>query len=163
MGGLLFEFPPQVFDRIEVRRITRQLKHGQAVGMRGEERAHGRAGVVTRPILDDEQRCSGVGHDVAKERLIGLARELCSLSLIEERSTKIVNEAHDLIRLPLATGFDFGLLTAFGPGVTQGAPLRETAFIAKQNHGPLRLGPRQQGGPGLCQPRSTRRRKSLGS
>lgn len=49
---LFLDFLPQFFDRVVVRRIGRQIEHGQTVRFGFEESLHGLAGVAFGPILN---------------------------------------------------------------------------------------------------------------
>jgi hypothetical protein len=68
MRRLLFHFLPQVLNRIEVRRVGWQLFDGQASGMRCEKRAHGLAGVISRPILYHHAMLGGLSQDIEQKR-----------------------------------------------------------------------------------------------
>ena len=65
MRCLLFHLLPQVLNRIEVRRVGRQLFDGQTVGMGLEKRFHGLTGVIPSPILNHHDMLRGVREDIA--------------------------------------------------------------------------------------------------
>ena len=101
--------------------------------MQGKELIHHSTGVIPGAILDQDDVLLGLGQDLGQKVSIGAAGEALSLTLPEEATGTVIDQAHDLISLAFTTGFDEWLLTLWCPGVTQGAPLGETRFIAKES------------------------------
>src|SRR6266853_4790499 len=61
---------PQVFNRVIVWRIRRQRMHGDALGMLGQKWRGRLAGMIARPIMDEEQVLGGVGQGGTQELLV---------------------------------------------------------------------------------------------
>ena len=59
MGLLLFDLLPELFNRIVVRRIGRQLDDLQPCRLLGEEGFRLRAGVILRPVLNEDDGLRG--------------------------------------------------------------------------------------------------------
>ena len=60
MGLLLFDLLPQLLNRVVVRRIGRQLEDLQPCGLLGEEGFGLGAGVIPRPILNQDDGLRGL-------------------------------------------------------------------------------------------------------
>src|SRR3989304_2141989 len=99
----LLDLLPKILDRIEIRRIARQLKHRQTIDMCGEELLHCPAGMVLRPILNQEDRLCGFRQHLGQERRITVGSEPTGAPLIEETAAKVVDQAKDLIALASST------------------------------------------------------------
>src|SRR5215471_4844793 len=128
----LFDVLPQILNRIEVWRVRGQLDFRYALGMRGEKLRHGFAGVITRPILNHNDRLGGLCQDIAQKGRIAVRVEPLRMGLVEEASRKIVDEPKDLVRFAYATGGDFGLMALWSPGIAQGTPLGKAGLIPEQ-------------------------------
>src|SRR5262249_11506123 len=110
----------------------------------GEEGFGLGAGMILRPILNEDDRLGGLRQDTGEKGNVSGGVEAPILSLIKEVSRKVIDQAEDFIAFALATRFDLGLLAAARPRVRERAPLRERRFIAKQQQGLARLGPAQK-------------------
>ena len=153
MGLLLCDLLPELFNRIVVRRIGRQLDDLQPCCLLGEEGFRLRAGVILRPILNEDDGLRGLRQDTREKGNVGGGVEATVLPLIKEVPREVVDQAEDFIAFALATRLNLGLLAAPRPGIRERAPLRERRFIAKQQQGLPLFGTAQYLGPRRSAPR----------
>jgi hypothetical protein len=66
---IFLDVAPQLLNRIEVRRVGRQLVPGQAIGMGGKEVLHGFAGMVAGAILNQQKVLLGLGTPLRNRQL----------------------------------------------------------------------------------------------
>ena len=97
-----------------------------------EEPLDGGRAVVGSTILDQEHGLGRLRQDGAEEGHIACPVEPASVALIKQPPAEEVNQPEDLVGLALAGGRDDRLLTHWGPGVAERAPLGKPGFIAEQ-------------------------------
>src|SRR5215475_8647376 len=153
MGVLLFDLLPELFNRVVVRRIGRQLDDLQPCRLLGEEGCGLGAGMILRPILNEDDGLGGLRQDTREKGNVGGRVEATVLPLIKEVPREVVDQAEDFIAFALATRLYFGLLAAPRPSIRERAPLRERRFIAKQQQGLPLFGTAQYLGPRRGAPR----------
>src|SRR5215467_568549 len=135
MGVLLFDLLPELLNRVVVRRIGRQLDDLQPCRLPGEEGFGLGAGMILRPILNEDDGLCGLRQDTREKGNVGGRVEATVLPLIKEVPREVVDQTEDFIAFALATSLNLGLLAAPRPGVCERAPLRERRFIAKEQQG----------------------------
>ena len=128
----LFDFFPQILDRIEVWGVRGQLDFGQALGMRREKLLHGFAGMVACSILNHKDMSSSLRQDIEQKGGIAFRVEPPRMGFGEQASRKIVDEPKDLVRFAYATGRDFRLVALGRPRIAQRAPLGKAGLITEQ-------------------------------
>src|SRR4029453_162789 len=153
VGLVLLELLPELLNRVVVRRIGRQLDDLKPCRLLGEEGFRLGAGMILRPILNEDDGLGGLRQHTPEKGNVGGRVEATVLPLIKEVPREVIAQAKDLVAFALAGGLDFGLLAAPCPGVRERAPLRKTGFIAKQQESFLRVCRAQNLRPRLCPPR----------
>ena len=108
-----------------------QLADRQTVMMLRKERFHRLAGVVGGAVLNDDQVLSGLRHHLFDKGLIGDRVETPGMRFVKQGTTKVIDEAQDLVGLAPAAGLDGGLLTGARPSVAQRPPLGKTALVTR--------------------------------
>ena len=78
--------------------------NAQAIGVVGKELLHGFAGMVTRAILDDNQRLAGFGQHLPQEGLITGGVKATGMGFVKESAREIINQAKDFVGFALAAG-----------------------------------------------------------
>src|SRR5512145_2594075 len=148
----LFRLLPQIFNRIVIRRIRWQRIRREPLAV-GRQKLLGRlAGMIPCSIMNEKQVLRGMSHDHGQEYL-GTVRGESALNTLGKQSPReIVNSPKYLGALPLATGFDLGLLASARPGVTQRAPLCKAGCILKQDQTLPTLGSTQDLRPVFLEP-----------
>src|SRR6266446_921165 len=109
-------------------------------------------GVITGAIVDQKQMLRGLRQDRLEERLVTFRIKPTLDALREETPREIFNGSKDFVAFALATGGNLRLLATTRPRVTQGAPLRKTGLIFKQNQPLAPLGRSDNRRPLLLQP-----------
>src|SRR5262245_7487451 len=137
---LLFDLLPELLNWVVVRRIGRQLDDLQPCRLLGKESFGLGAGMILRPILNEDDRLGGLRQDTCEKGNVGSGVQAPVLPLIKEVPGEVIDQAEDFIAFALATRLDLGLLAAPRPRVRERAPLRERRFIAKQQQSLLLLG-----------------------
>src|SRR4029453_231489 len=132
MRRFLLHLLPQVFDRVEIWRVRRQLLDGQAIRMGVEKLLHRLTRVITCPILHHKNMLRRLRQDLEQESRIACGVEASRMALKEKASRNIVDELKDLVGLALAAGRAFGWLASGRPAIAQRAPLGKAGFIAKE-------------------------------
>src|SRR5215217_384963 len=152
VGGLALGSAPQILNGIEIRRITGQLDHGEAVSVLSDKGFDEGGAVIRGTLLDDEQGLAGLGKDGGQEVNISSGVQLALDALKKQLTSEEFNQAENLISFAFAAGLNERLLADRCPGVAQTTPLGETGFIAEQDQSACgcRLG--QKGRPRLVQP-----------
>lgn len=135
MRRKLFNFLPQILNRIKVGRICGQLNLRYARGMRCKKLRPGFAGVIACPILKHEDMASSLCQDIEQKGGIAIRVEPLRMGFVEQASRKIVDEPKDLIGFAYTAGWDFGLVALASPRVAQGAPLSKPGLITEQSQG----------------------------
>ena len=132
MRRLLFDFLPQLFNRVEIGRVGWQLFNGQAPLVRLEKHLHRSARMITGAILDHDEVLLGLREHIEQKCRITLRIEAPRMRFVEKLPGERVNEAKDFVAFALATGRHLRLLAFGSPRVTQRAPLGKTGLITKQ-------------------------------
>ena len=135
MGGLFFHLLPQMFNRMDIGGVRRQLLHRQARCMRLEKVLHGLARMSARAILHHHDVTSRVGQHVAQNGRRALGVQPPLMPVVEKPSGARGDEAKHLVAFARATGGHFGLLACGGPGGAEGAPWGQAGFIATEHQG----------------------------
>ena len=102
MGLLLFDLLPELFNRIVVRRIGRQLDDLQPCRLLGEEGFRLRAGVILCPILSEDDGLRGLLQDTREKGNVGGGVEATVLPLIKEVPGEVIDQAEDFVAFALA-------------------------------------------------------------
>src|SRR5262249_44562927 len=108
---------PQVFDRVEIRRIGWQLLNSQARRMGIEKLLHGLARMITRSILNHDDVAPSVSQHIEQKGRIAVRVKASLMRFVEKLAGEIVDQAKDLVTLAFATGGHFGLFALGGPGM----------------------------------------------
>jgi hypothetical protein len=132
MRGFLHDLLPQVFDRVEIRRVGGQLLNGQARRMGVEKLLHGLARMITRSILNHDDGAPSLRQHVEQKGRIAGRVQASLMSFVEKPAGEIVDQAKDFVALTFATGGHFGLLACGSLSIAERAPLGKAGFIAKQ-------------------------------
>ena len=106
--------------------------------------------MIPGTIVDQKQVLSGLRHDHLQERLVTFRVEAALDALREQTPRKILDRPKDLVAFALAAGTS-GWWPA-RPGITQGAPLRKTGLIFKQDQPFATLGRPENRWPLVLQP-----------
>ena len=128
---LFFDLFPELFDGVEIRRVARQLKNGQACGLLHKELFQRRAGVVPRAVLEQDEVSRRLLQHLPQKLFVTRAVEFARRRTMKKPSAEIVNQAKDLVAFALASSFHERLYPRARPGARQRTPLRKTGFIAK--------------------------------
>ena len=104
MRRLLFDFLPQLFNRVEIGRVGWQLFNGQAPLVRLEKRLHRFARMITGAILDHDEVLLGLREHIEQKCRITLRIEAPRMRFVEKLPGERVNEAKDFVAFALATG-----------------------------------------------------------
>ena len=123
MRRLLFDFLPQLFNRVEIGRVGWQLFNGQAPLVRLEKHLHRFARMITGAILDHDEVLLGLREHIEQKCRITLRIEAPRMRFVEKLPGEI---------FALATGRHLRLLAFGSPRVTQRAPLGKTGLITKK-------------------------------
>jgi hypothetical protein len=149
----LLRLLPQICNRIVVWRRRRQGMCREARGMRGKKLFGRLAGVISCPIMDEQEGPGGVRQDHGQDRLGAFRGEPALDARREQPSGERRNGAKDLVAFALATGFARGLPAALGPRGTSCAPLGKTGLLFTQAHTLAALRSAQDRWPCLLKPR----------
>ncbi len=155
MCVLPFDSAPQVLDRIVVRRVSRQLLDPQPLRMLGKDLSRLGRCVIACPILDQENRLLGLLQYSLDERAVALGIEAPLMTMPEQASREILDQAEDLVAFALPSRLDERLLPAHSPGVAQGAPLCKAGFVPKEQQRSRAPREGDKRWPGFPQPRFT--------
>jgi hypothetical protein len=112
-----FHFLPQVFDRIVVWRVGRQLINDQSVFVLFDEVAGGFAGVIPGTILDQDDEARELREQILKKGLVAVAVEPFFDPFVNQLAAEELHGAKDLVTFTQSSGFDLGLLADRRPGV----------------------------------------------
>src|SRR5215510_1125190 len=153
VGVLLFDLLPELFNRVVFWRIGWQLDDLQPRCLLGEEGLCLSAGMILRPILNEDDGLGSLRQDTPEKGNVSSGVEATVLPLIKEVPREVIDQAEDFIAFALTTRLDLGLLAAPRPRVRERAPLRERRFIAKQQQGLPCFGTAQYLGPRRRAPR----------
>src|SRR5215510_4520600 len=110
MRGLLLDLLPQMFNRVEIGGVGRQLLDRQASRMRLEKRLYDLACMIPRPILNHDDMTSSLRQPVEQKGRIALGIKAPLMRFVEKPPRAIVDEAKDLVAFTFAAGAHFGLL-----------------------------------------------------
>src|SRR5436190_1190213 len=102
MGLLLFDLLPELFNRIVVRRMGRQLDALQPCRLLGEKGLRLRAGMILRPILNEDDGLRGWLQGTREQGKGGGGVEATVLPLIKAVPGAGIDQAEDLVAFALA-------------------------------------------------------------
>ena len=100
MGGLFVHRLPQMFNRIEIGGVRRQLLNRQASCMRLEKVLHGLARMIASAILHHHDVTSRVGQHVEQKGRIALGVKPPLMPFVEKPSGEV--DTHGLTPVALA-------------------------------------------------------------
>jgi hypothetical protein len=152
MGGFGFNFLPQMFGRVVIRRIGGQLVDRELIRMFCEKAACLSAGVIPGPILDQDHRAGDLLQQTGQKDLVGDAVEAFITIQPVEASRKELDQPKDFLAFAQSAGLDLRLTTFWRPGIGKRAPLGKTHLIFRENRASFPLGLGQQGGPHRLDP-----------
>src|SRR3990172_4057812 len=110
-GGAPLDGSPEKFNRIIVRRIAGQARHRKALDVLGKKVTNSLSGVVFGPVLNQEERLTGLVEDSVQEGDVAGGIELAFDPLEKQTSAEALQQAKDVVGAALAAGGDGGLLT----------------------------------------------------
>ena len=132
MRRFLLDLLPQVFDRVEIRRVGWPLLNGQVRRMGVEKLLHGLARMITRSILHHDDMAPSLRQHVEQKGRRAVRVQASLMSFVEKLAGELVDQAKDLVAPAFAAGGHCGLLALGGPGIAERAPLGKAGFIATQ-------------------------------
>ena len=91
MRRFLLDLLPQVFDRVEIRRVGGQLLNGQARLMGVEKPLHGLARMITRAILNHDDVAPRLSQYVEQKGRIAFRVKASLMSFVEKLAGEIVD------------------------------------------------------------------------
>src|SRR5919205_3971548 len=99
MRRFLLDLLPQMFDRVEVRRVRRQLLNGQAIGMGIEKVRHGGAGMIAGSVLNHDDMTPRLSQHVEEKSRIACRVKPSLVRFVEKLSGKVIDQAKDFVAL----------------------------------------------------------------
>ena len=91
MSPFLLDLFPELFDRIEIGGVRRKIEYGQTVLVLRKKFLHGLARVITRAVLNQDDRLAGFGHHLTQISGVGRGGQTLFLALGEESPAKVIN------------------------------------------------------------------------
>ena len=101
MRRFLLDLLPQVFDRVEIRRVGGQLLNGQARHMGSEKLLHGLARMITRAILNHDDVASSLSQHVEQKGRIASRVQASLMRFVEKLAGEV--DTHGLTPVALGT------------------------------------------------------------
>ena len=148
---MLFPVSPDVFDRVQFRRVAGEVLHPQALTLLSDEIAGDLAAMGGEPIPDEQQRSGNVTEQrLKKVDYLGALDAAFVQPKIEviERDSRRRREG-----LPIEVVLQNGSLAAWRPGAHPVRPLAYPAFVDEDDRAPFFLGFFLMAGHSTCRQR----------